>query len=93
MGSPFFPTLTNAFLCHFEQWLFDCPICYKPILYKKYVYDLFSLFSLKLHVTKLLRYMISKHRNTSFTAENEENNSLSFLDENTGELHTSVYSL
>ena len=87
MGSPLGPTLTNVFLCHFEeQWMSDCPIDCKNI---------FLLFSSELHVTKFLNYMNSKHRNFKFTVEREENNSLSFLDIkffcDTGKFQTSIY--
>ena len=63
-----------------EQWMFDCPIDYKPISYRRYVDDTFLLFSCELHATKFLNYRNSKHRNIKITVEREENNSLSFLD-------------
>ena len=58
----------------------DFPIDYKPISYERYVDDTFLLFSSELHVTKVLNYMNSKYWNIKFTAEREENNSLSFSD-------------
>ena len=87
MGSPLGPTLTNVFLCYFEeQWMSDCPIDCKNI---------FLLFLSELHVTKFLNYMNSKHRNIKFTVEREENNSLFFLDIkffcDTGKFQTSIY--
>ena len=96
MGSPLSPTLTNMFLCHFEeQWMSDCPIDYKPISYRRYVDDTFLLSSSELHVTKFLNYTNSKHRNIKVTVEREENNSLSFLDikivRDGGKFQTSVY--
>ena len=81
MDSSFGPTLTNVFLCHFEvQWMSDCPIDYKPISYRRYVDDIFLLFSSESHVAKFLNYMNPEHRNIKFTVEREENNSFSFLD-------------
>ena len=47
MGSPLDPTLANMFLYHFEeQWMFDCPIGYKPISHRNYVDDVPLLFSI-----------------------------------------------
>ena len=35
MSSPLGPTLVNVFLCHHEkEWLDNCPIHYKPAIYK-----------------------------------------------------------
>ena len=45
MGSPLGPSLANAFLCHHEtKWLNYCPDKFKPVLYKRYVDDIFVLF-------------------------------------------------
>ena len=45
MGSPLGPTLANAFLCHYEkEWLDNCPSHFKPIVYRRYVDDIFVLF-------------------------------------------------
>ena len=50
MGSSLCPTLANAFLCHYEkEWLDDCPIYFKPMIYKRYFDDIFVLFSFKEH--------------------------------------------
>ena len=46
MGPPLDPTLANAFLCHYEkEWLENCPSLFKPIVYKRYVDDIFVLFT------------------------------------------------
>ena len=38
MGFPLRPTLTKECFCHFEeQWMFDWPIDYEPVSYKKYI--------------------------------------------------------
>ena len=35
MGSPVGPTLTNAFLCHYETiWLNECLFQFKPVFYR-----------------------------------------------------------
>ena len=63
--------------------------------YGKYVDDTVLLLSSELHVTKFLNYMNSKHQNIKFTVEQEENNSLSFLDIkiflDSGKFQTLVY--
>ena len=47
VGSFLGPTLANAFLCHYEKkWLDNCPIHFKPVIYKRYV-GIFVLFSSK----------------------------------------------
>ena len=96
ISSPLGSTLANAILCHFEeQWMFDCPVDYKPISYRRYVDDTIFLFSSELYVAKYLNYMSSKHWHIKFTVECEESNLLSFLDIKTfrdaGKSHTSVY--
>ena len=68
MDSLLGPTLSNVFLCHFEeQWTSDCPIDYEHISYRRYVDVAFLLFSSEFYMTKLLNFMNSKHRNTEFT--------------------------
>ena len=61
MGSPLGPTLANAFLCHYEkEWLDNCPIHFKPVIYKRYV-DIFVLFSSK-HLQLFVDYMNKQHK-------------------------------
>ena len=44
MGLPLGPTLANAFLCHYEKlWLDNCPSDFKPLVYRRYVDDIFVL--------------------------------------------------
>ena len=51
MGSPLGPTLPNAFLCCYEkEWLQSYPSQIKLIVYRRYVYDIFVLFSPKEHL-------------------------------------------
>ena len=62
MGSPLGPTLANAFLCHHEKrWLSDCPSHFKPVVYKRFVDDIFVLFRSKDHLPLFLNYMNKKH--------------------------------
>ena len=96
MGSPLGPTLANLFLAyHEEKWLKDCPVQFKPTFYRRYVDDIFLLFDKRDHVKKFLRYMNSRHKNIKFTFEEEQNDTMSFLDikitRELGKLTTSVY--
>ena len=50
MVSPLGPIFANAFIRHYEkEWLGNCPIHFKPMIYKRYVDDIFGLFSFKEH--------------------------------------------
>ena len=96
MGSPLGPTLANLFLAYYEEkWLHDCPVQFKPKFYRRYVDDVFLLFDKRDQVKKFLRYMNSRHKNIKFTYEEEQNDSMSFLDikitREVGKLTTSVY--
>ena len=45
MGSPLIPILANPFLCHYEnEWLDNCIIYFKSMIYKRYVEDIFVIF-------------------------------------------------
>ena len=96
MGSPLSPTLANAFLCHYEkEWLDNCPIHFKPVIYKRYVDDIFVLFSSKEHLQLFVDYMNKQHKCLKFTSEAENDNSFSFLDikitRHNQQFKTSVY--
>ena len=96
MGSPLGPTLANLFLAyHEEKWLNDCPVQFKPKFFRRYVDDIFLLFDKRDQVNKFLRYMNSRHRNIKFTYEEEDNNTLAFLDikitRKEGRFTTSIY--
>ena len=81
MGSPLGPTLANAFLCHYEKtWLNECPSQFKPVVYRRYVDDVFVLFKSKEHLKHFVNYMNSKHKSIKFTFETEDSNNFSFLD-------------
>ena len=81
MGSPLGPTLANIFMCNFERkWLDKCPAAFKPIYYRRYVDDIFVLFSSSDHVEKFKEYFSSNHRNINFSYEKENENNMSFLD-------------
>ena len=45
MDFPLGPTLANVFMCYFENiWLENSPAHFKPIVYKRFVYDKSLLF-------------------------------------------------
>ena len=81
MGNPLGPTLANAFLAYHEvRWLNDCPLAFKPLLYRRYVDDTFLIFKSSSHIPLFLEYLNSKHENITFTSETETNGKLAFLD-------------
>ena len=81
MGGCVSPTLANIFLsCCENKWLSECPVDFKPVLFRRYVDDIFLLFRSKTHVIPFLEYLNSKHPRIKFTYENELSNSLPFLD-------------
>ena len=81
MGSPLGPTLANTFLCHYEKlWLNKCPSQFKPVVYRRYVDDIFVMFRSKKHLKLFVSYMNLKHNNIKFTFETEDSNNFSFSD-------------
>ena len=81
MGLPFEPTLTYAFSCHYKTlWLDNYPPEYKSVAYRIYVDDILVVFKSKHYLLSLLRYMITRHKNSKFTFGFEQNISFSFLD-------------
>ena len=96
MGSPLGPALGNIFMCNFEnKWLKDCPHSLKPVFYRRYVDDIFVLFSSLDQAEKFKKYLSSKHPNINFSLEKENEGRLSFLDVNIfrekGKFVTNVY--
>ena len=83
MRSPLGPALANIFMCSFEsKWLRDCPNDFKPVFYKRYVDEIFALFSSPYHADKFKEYLSSKHSNINFSIEKEKDSCLPFLDVN-----------
>ena len=81
MGSLLGPALANIFMCSFEsKWFRDCPNDLKPVFYRRYIDDIFVLFSTPDHVDKFREYLPSKHPNINFFIEKEEDYRLPFLD-------------
>ena len=81
MGSPLGPVLANIFLCHNEvRWLKECPKQFKPIYYKRYVDDIFTLFTSKEQVKKFDKYIGSRHNKIKFKFDIESDSQIPFLD-------------
>ena len=96
MDQPVAPTLANIFLCiHENKWLDECPLNFKPTLYRRYMDDTFLLFQEHRQIDLFLDYLNKKHPNIKFTKEVENNNSINFLDikilKNNNKFETSVY--
>ena len=78
-----------------NKWLKDCPHSLKPVFYRRYVDDIFVLFSSLDQAEKFKKYLSSKHPNINFSLEKENDGRLSFLDINIfrekGKFVTNVY--
>ena len=62
MGQPIAPILANIFLCYNEKkWLDNCPVEFKPVLYRRYMDDTFLLFRENNHINQFLNYLNLKH--------------------------------
>ena len=74
-------TLANAFLLHFENnWLQNCPSDFKRHYYRRYVDNIFDLFTSPEHLEAFRNFLNGRHANMSFTIESEKQNRTSFLD-------------
>ena len=53
MGSPLGLALANIFMYSFEfRYFLNCPNVFKPMFYKRYLYDIFVVFSSSDHADK-----------------------------------------
>ena len=96
IGSPLGSIHAYAFLCRYEKELLDnCPIYFKPMIYIRYVDDIFVLCSSKEHLHLLVDYLNKQQKYLKFISETENRNSFSFLDIKTTrhnqQFKTSVY--
>ena len=94
-GSPLAPILANLFMgFHVEKWIkeYSGP---GPMLYRRYVDDIFAVFNSENEAVLFFEYINSKHKNIKFTMEKELDKKLSFLDifldNSSSNLNTSVF--
>ena len=79
-GSPLGPTMANAFLVYFERnWLQNFSSYFKQYYYRRYVDDIFVLFSLLEHLESFLNFLKGLQGSMSFTIEKEKQNRMYFL--------------
>ena len=93
MGSPLGPILANIFVGYYEKCFFEKSN--KPIMYFRYVDDIFAVFHNRSEADMFLEKLNKLHSSLVFTKEEETNGSLPFLDvyieRNDGKFITSVY--
>ena len=77
MGSNLGPTMAA-----FTMSMIEDQICNMPLLYKRYVDDVFAIFKTKFQARKFLNTLNLVNKNIQFTIEEELDNSLCFLDTN-----------
>ena len=80
MGSPLGPVLANIFMSHLEDKCFENLPSKNPCIYYRYVDDTFAIFESRNEMHDFFKHINSLHPNISFTKEEEQNNSLPFLD-------------
>ena len=78
MGSPLGPILANIFVGYHEERLFKSGI--KPILYRRYVDDIFILTNDQKQADALFKSLSKLHPSLAFTMEEEVEKSLPYLD-------------
>ena len=65
-----------------NKWLRDCSNDFKPVFCRRYINDMFVLFSSPDHAAGFREYLSSKYPNIKFSVEKEEDGNLPFLDIN-----------
>ena len=58
----------------------NCPKSFKPLYYKRYVDNIFSLLEKPEQISRFVKYMNKRHKNIRFLFETEKDDSFSFLD-------------
>lgn len=80
MGSPLGPALANLFMGHYEsQWLSN-NVSKNVLFYKRYVDDIFCLFTDESDIENFYTFINEQHPNLKFTCEKQVDNKLAFLD-------------
>ena len=82
MGSPLAPLLANWFVAKIENNILEDPSIKQPKFYRRYVDDIFAVFSCEDDRDAFFQHLNNAHQNLSFTMEkiNTSTNSLPFLD-------------
>jgi len=80
MGSPLAPVLANLFMSFNEKKWLDYFTGNKPILYRRYVDDIFCVFDCESDALSFLDYLNKQPRNIKFTSESQKDLCLPFLD-------------
>ena len=80
MGSPLGPALANLFMGHHESFWLKDENSSNVLLYRRYVDDIFCLFSNESHVEEFFDFINCQHPNIKFTVEKQVDNKLPFLD-------------
>jgi hypothetical protein len=78
MGSALGPTLASFAMDMIESRMSECSV--KPLHYKRYVDDIFAVFETANQAEIFLTFLNAQHHKLKFTAENENNKKLVFLD-------------
>jgi predicted GIY-YIG superfamily endonuclease len=96
MGSPLGPILANIFMAHFEENALSKYTGNPPIVYKRYVDDIFLTFNDRDDCELFYDFLNCQHKCMKFTLEIEKDNSLAFLDvlvsrSDDGNISTSLY--
>ena len=96
MGASPSPTIDNIFLNYFETvGLAECPDDFKPKFYRRYLDDMFLIFSNEQQAKHFFNYINSRHSSIKFTIAGEIDGTLAFLDVNVNregnKFTTSVY--
>ncbi|CAF4501415.1 unnamed protein product, partial [Didymodactylos carnosus] len=79
MGSPLGPIFADVFMPKVEQNL-NRFSTNKPLLFLRYVDDIFCILKKKHNIPDFLQRMNKWHKNIKFTVEYEDNNKIPFLD-------------
>ena len=79
-GSLLGPTMANAFLVYLESnWLQNFSSYFKPYYNRRYVDNIFVLFSLPEHLEAFLNFLKGPHGSMSFRIKKEKQNRMYFL--------------
>lgn len=80
MGSPLGPIFANIFMNHLEEEFLISGNIVKPLVYRRYVDDIFCMFDSEMDADIFLNFINGRHPNIQFTIEKERDSKLAFLD-------------